>query len=186
MCGSNRGLAFFGVRDFCCAHFLILGGNMSNSSLAKQLRVFGIVLFILGIVGSIWSGVEMIDMGQELLGVIILIAGPVLSYVSFLVLWSIASLLDTTELIHGNSYDMRAVRDVVTGDNALVYKKNEEEPKKIVIEEDREMALRKALAEIECGDILMVLGKGHEEYQIIKDEHIECSDKKMIYKWLQI
>jgi len=58
--------------------------------------------------------------------------------------------------------------------------------KKIVIEENREMALRKALAEIECGDILMVLGKGHEEYQIIGDEHIECSDKKMIYKWLQI
>lgn len=58
--------------------------------------------------------------------------------------------------------------------------------KKIVIEENREMALRKALAEIECGDILMVLGKGHEEYQIIGDEHIKCSDKEMIYKWLQI
>ena len=58
--------------------------------------------------------------------------------------------------------------------------------KKIVIEENREMALRKALAEIECGDILMVLGKGHEEYQIIGSEHIKCSDKKMIYKWLQI
>ena len=41
--------------------------------------------------------------------------------------------------------------------------------KKIVIEENRELALRKALAEIQSGDILMVLGKGHEEYQIIKD-----------------
>ena len=58
--------------------------------------------------------------------------------------------------------------------------------KKIVIEENREIALRKALAEIECGDILMVLGKGHEEYQIIGDEHIVCSDKKLIYKWLQM
>lgn len=58
--------------------------------------------------------------------------------------------------------------------------------KKIVIEENRELALRKALAEIQEGDILMVLGKGHEEYQIIGDEHIELSDKKMICKWLQI
>ena len=58
--------------------------------------------------------------------------------------------------------------------------------KKIVIEENRELALRKALAEIQEGDILMVLGKGHEEYQIIGDEHIELSDKKMICKWLQV
>ena len=58
--------------------------------------------------------------------------------------------------------------------------------KKIVIEENRELALRKALAQIECGDILMVLGKGHEEYQIIGNEHIKCSDKEMIYKWLKI
>lgn len=58
--------------------------------------------------------------------------------------------------------------------------------KKIVIEENRELALRKALAEIQSGDILMVLGKGHEEYQIIGDTCIEFSDKKMICKWLQI
>ena len=106
---------------------------MSHSSLAKQLRVFGIVLLVLGITGSILIGVEMIDMNQEAIGIVILIAGHILSYVSFLVLWSIALLLDTTELIHGNSYDVRAVRDVVAGDSALVYKKNEEEPRKIVI-----------------------------------------------------
>ena len=58
--------------------------------------------------------------------------------------------------------------------------------KKIVVEENRELALKKALGEIECGDILMVLGKGHEEYQIIGDERISCSDKEMIYKWLKI
>jgi UDP-N-acetylmuramoyl-L-alanyl-D-glutamate--2,6-diaminopimelate ligase len=57
--------------------------------------------------------------------------------------------------------------------------------KKIVIEENREIALRKALSEIQEGDILMVLGKGHEEYQIVKDKYLELSDKKMICKWLQ-
>ena len=56
--------------------------------------------------------------------------------------------------------------------------------KKIVIEDNREMALRKALSEIECGDILMVLGKGHEEYQIIGKDHIQFSDRKKIYKWM--
>ena len=72
---------------------------------------------------------------------------------------------------------MLIIKDILKGC------KNE---KKIVIEENRELALRKALAEIQSGDILMVLGKGHEEYQIIGDEHIELSDKKMICKWLQI
>ena len=72
---------------------------------------------------------------------------------------------------------MLIIKDIVKGC------KNE---KKIVIEENRELALRKALAEIQSGDILMVLGKGHEEYQIIGDEYKECSDKKMICRWLQI
>lgn len=72
---------------------------------------------------------------------------------------------------------MLIIKDILKGC------KNE---KKIVIEENREIALRKALAEIQCGDILMILGKGHEEYQIIGSEHIECSDKKMVQKWLQI
>ena len=72
---------------------------------------------------------------------------------------------------------MMIIRDILKGC------KNE---KKIVIEENRELALRKALAEIQDGDILMVLGKGHEEYQIIGNDYVECSDKKMVRKWLQI
>lgn len=57
---------------------------------------------------------------------------------------------------------------------------------KIVIEGNREKAIQKALKEIEKGDILMILGKGHEEYQIIGDNHIKCSDKEMINRWLQM
>ncbi len=69
------------------------------------------------------------------------------------------------------------IKDILKGCNT---------DKKIVIEENREIALRKALSEIQDGDILMVLGKGHEEYQIVKDKYLELSDKKMICKWLQI
>ena len=76
-----------------------------------------------------------------------------------------------------NENPMLIIKDILQGC------KNE---KKIVIEENRELALRKALAEIQSGDILMVLGKGHEEYQIIGDDKIELSDKRMICKWLQI
>ena len=34
---------------------------MSHSSLAKQLKVFAIILLILGVVGTIWLGIDTID-----------------------------------------------------------------------------------------------------------------------------
>ena len=72
---------------------------------------------------------------------------------------------------------LQIIKDIVKGCK---------EGKKIVIEESREEAIKKALKEIETGDILMILGKGHEEYQILGDKYIEFSDRKMIEKWLQI
>jgi UDP-N-acetylmuramoyl-L-alanyl-D-glutamate--2,6-diaminopimelate ligase len=58
--------------------------------------------------------------------------------------------------------------------------------KNIIIESDRNKAIINALSNMNNGDLLMVLGKGHEEYQIIKDKKIEFSDKKIIKTWLQI
>ena len=58
--------------------------------------------------------------------------------------------------------------------------------KNIIIECDRNKAIINALSNMNNGDLLMVLGKGHEEYQIIKDKKIEFIDKKIIKTWLQI
>lgn len=45
---------------------------------------------------------------------------------------------------------------------------------------DRKTALTKALDIMEDGDILLVAGKGHETYQLIKGERIEYSDREVI------
>ncbi|RDU64157.1 UDP-N-acetylmuramoyl-L-alanyl-D-glutamate--2,6-diaminopimelate ligase [Helicobacter sp. MIT 14-3879] len=51
---------------------------------------------------------------------------------------------------------------------------------KVYVESNRKIALHKALSELECDDILLVLGKGDETYQIIGDKILDFDDRKII------
>ena len=53
-------------------------------------------------------------------------------------------------------------------------------PKKYTVEPDRKNAIRDALALAQKGDYLLVAGKGHEDYQIIKDKVIHFDDAEVI------
>ena len=48
------------------------------------------------------------------------------------------------------------------------------------IEENREIAIIKGIQKLDKNDILLVLGKGHEDYQIIGNEKIYFSDKEIV------
>ncbi len=52
------------------------------------------------------------------------------------------------------------------------------------IELDRKKAIRKGINMLKNNDILLILGKGHEEYQIINDEKIYFSDKEEVKKYI--
>lgn len=54
---------------------------------------------------------------------------------------------------------------------------------KIVVK--REKAIKKSIQMLSKNDILLLLGKGHEDYQIIKDKKIPFSDKEKILKYLR-
>ncbi len=43
---------------------------------------------------------------------------------------------------------------------------------------DRKKAIRESAAQLQSGDILVVAGKGHEDYQILGKEKIHFSDKE--------
>ena len=45
---------------------------------------------------------------------------------------------------------------------------------------DRKNAIHEALSKLNKDDILLILGKGHEDYMIIKDEKIYFSDRETI------
>ena len=50
---------------------------------------------------------------------------------------------------------------------------------------DRSEAIRKGLEMLNKYDTLLILGKGHEDYQIIGHEKIHLSDKEEVLKFLE-
>ena len=53
-----------------------------------------------------------------------------------------------------------------------------------MVEHDRREAIKKGLEMLKNEDTLLILGKGHEDYQIIGREKIHLSDKEEVYKFL--
>ncbi|MGM0500814.1 MAG: glutamate ligase domain-containing protein, partial [Bacillota bacterium] len=47
---------------------------------------------------------------------------------------------------------------------------------------DRKKAIKKAIMMAEKDDLVMLLGRGHEKYQVIKDKKIELDDRKVAYQ----
>lgn len=81
----------------------------------------------------------------------------------------------------------------VTSDNP-----RSEEPKKIiddilegisrdnyVVEENRKEAIFKAIKEGKHQDVIVIAGKGHEDYQVLKDKVIDFDERKVIAELLQ-
>lgn len=52
------------------------------------------------------------------------------------------------------------------------------------IVKDRSMAIKKGLDMLQKDDILLILGKGHEDYQIIGHEKIYYSDLEEVQKYI--
>ncbi|MBC7960546.1 MAG: UDP-N-acetylmuramoyl-L-alanyl-D-glutamate--2,6-diaminopimelate ligase [Vallitaleaceae bacterium] len=48
---------------------------------------------------------------------------------------------------------------------------------------DRELAIHKALSMAKSGDIVLIAGKGHEDYQIIGDQVTHFDDAEKVTKW---
>lgn len=51
--------------------------------------------------------------------------------------------------------------------------------------EDRKEAIRKAIELANHGDVVLIAGKGHEAYQIIKGQRIPCDDRKIAREILE-
>jgi UDP-N-acetylmuramoyl-L-alanyl-D-glutamate--2,6-diaminopimelate ligase len=54
-----------------------------------------------------------------------------------------------------------------------------------VAEPDRARAIRRAIEEASAGDVVVIAGKGHEDYQVLKDRTIEFDDRKEARKVLE-
>lgn len=66
---------------------------------------------------------------------------------------------------------MRIIEDILEG---ITNKEN------VVVEQDRYKAINLALQELKTNEVLLVLGKGDETYQILKDKTIDFDDREVI------
>ena len=57
-------------------------------------------------------------------------------------------------------------------------------PKAATVIRDRRAAIFHALAEVEAGDIVLLAGKGHEDYQIVGTERFPFSDRAVVHDFL--
>jgi len=53
------------------------------------------------------------------------------------------------------------------------------------VELDRKEAIKKALQYAGPGDCVLIAGKGHEQFQLIKNERIPFCDKKTVLEYLK-
>jgi UDP-N-acetylmuramoyl-L-alanyl-D-glutamate--2,6-diaminopimelate ligase len=53
------------------------------------------------------------------------------------------------------------------------------------VEPDREKAIRRAIQEAQPGDIVLLAGKGHETYQVLKDRTIPLDDREVARRILR-
>jgi UDP-N-acetylmuramyl tripeptide synthase len=56
---------------------------------------------------------------------------------------------------------------------------------KLVVEPDREKAIETALDMARSGDIVLLAGKGHERYQVLRDRTIDFDDREVARRILR-
>ena len=59
-------------------------------------------------------------------------------------------------------------------------------PQLALIEHQREAAIRRALSEAQAGDLILIAGKGHEEYQIVGKQKLMYSDRDTVVRLLEV
>ena len=78
-----------------------------------------------------------------------------------------------------NENPEKIIEDMISGIDTV-------QLKKVFIELDREIAIKLALSMVDEKCIVLIAGKGHETYQIVKSKKIEFNDSNIVKKSLKI
>ncbi|MCD4812410.1 UDP-N-acetylmuramoyl-L-alanyl-D-glutamate--2,6-diaminopimelate ligase [bacterium] len=71
----------------------------------------------------------------------------------------------------------KIIKDILVG--CQVRTKRGAQADKVLVVQDRSRAIRRALALAQPKDTVLIAGKGHEAYQILKDKTIACDDRSI-------
>ncbi|HTP32675.1 MAG TPA: UDP-N-acetylmuramoyl-L-alanyl-D-glutamate--2,6-diaminopimelate ligase [Candidatus Acidoferrales bacterium] len=90
---------------------------------------------------------------------------------------------EASDLVILTSDNPRSEDPIAIMNDALVGIRRVDVP--YIIEPDRATAIHRALGEAREGDIVILAGKGHETYQVLKDRTIDFDDRKVAREVLQ-
>ena len=79
----------------------------------------------------------------------------------------------TSDDLHEETYE-QIVKDMLDGIKSDKYS----------LEENRGIAIKNAIEMLNHNDMLLILGKGHEEYIIVKNKYIPFNDRNEVLKIL--
>ena len=57
-------------------------------------------------------------------------------------------------------------------------------PNGTVSKADRRTAIEKTLRQVKPGDVVLIAGKGHEQFQVVGGEQLEFDDRQIAQQWL--
>ena len=57
---------------------------------------------------------------------------------------------------------------------------------RIIVEPERSLAIQLAIAKAKKNDVVLIAGKGHEDYQILKDQTISFDDREQARQALSL
>lgn len=94
--------------------------------------------------------------------------------------------------IMGQTAAALADRVVITSDNprtedpqAIISEIQAAVPEPFLVDPDRRSAITKTLSSANAGDVILIAGKGHEDYQILGKEKIHFSDQEVVREYFR-
>jgi UDP-N-acetylmuramoyl-L-alanyl-D-glutamate--2,6-diaminopimelate ligase len=84
---------------------------------------------------------------------------------------------EASDVVVLTSDNPRSEDPVAIMNDALVGIRRLDKP--LIIEPDRERAIRRAIEAAGPGDVVIIAGKGHETYQVLKDKTIPFDDREV-------
>ena len=84
---------------------------------------------------------------------------------------------ELSDLVVLTSDNPRSEDPLLIMNDVLVGLRRKDTP--LIVEPDRSIAIRRAIEEARSGDLVLLAGKGHETYQILKDKTIAFDDRQV-------
>ena len=128
------------------------------SPISRDLAINGGGLAVVGVVGAVTTA-ALID------------GGPARAIIPFII---VALVFGLAQVVVSGGWLQKAVADAAAA------------PSDLQVEPDRARAIAESIARAQPADLVLIAGKGHEDYQLIGSARLPASDQAWVREALQV